>query len=297
MKSDTYQQVADAIIAALDAGVVPWRKPWNAPVGGALRNAITGRPYSGINTMILGMAMMARDYTDPRFLTFKQARAAGGSVRRGEHGTHIVFWRFIKGEADANGKARTIPMLRTFTVFNVTQVDGIAFPTVDTPATTWDAIAEAERVTSDYIAREGITFRQQESDRAYYVPARDTLVMPAREQFRTAEGYYSTLIHECGHSTGHTSRLGRFTGEAAIAKFGSADYGREELVAEFTSAFVSGAIGIACDAESAQNAAYIAGWRKAITADPRAVVVAAGKASHAADRILGVTAGEEAGEE
>jgi antirestriction protein ArdC len=292
---DTYQEIADLIVAALDAGTVPWARPWDATRVGALRNGISSRPYSGINVLILGATSLAAGYSDPRWVTFRQALSAGGHVRKGEHGTRIVFWRFVKGEKDEHGRERTIPLLRTFVVFNVAQCEGLELDAIEAPAHSWNPLEEAERVARDYIARAGLDVRHVLGDRAYYTPALDTLTMPDRGQFRTADAYYSTLFHELGHSTGHTSRLGRLSVEAGIAPFGSPDYGREELVAEFASAFVAGATGIACEHEIQQSAAYIAGWRRAIVADPRAVVVAAGKAQKAADLILGREA--DAGEE
>lgn len=287
-KVDIYKLVTDRIVAALDAGVVPWHQPWrNLGVDGAPRSLSTGKTYRGINVFILSATAQALGYTSRWWGTYKQIAERGGQVRAGETGTPIVVYRFVGEERDAAGNItkRGIPFLRYFTVFNANQCDGLD---VDEPVATTpehDPIESCEEVSNGYRLRGGPPL-QHGGDKAYYRPFTDTVTMPLLAQFESARTYYATLFHEFAHSTGHESRLKRST-LVEPAPFGSEDYSREELVAEMTSAFVCGNVGI--DVDVPQSAAYIANWREKLVDDPKAVVQAAAAAQKAADLILGVT--------
>lgn len=281
------QTIADAFIAALDAGTIPWRKPW--AVAGRTdwaghHNLVTGRPYSGINPMILGLRAMAEGWGSMGWATFKQVKAAGGSVRKGEKGTAIVFWKKLKIEDQDSGEEKVIPMLRHFTVFNRAQCDGL--PDVVEPVEDDDEAPEflpdelADLIVESMPRRPDIFHRDE--NRAYYRPSLDYVVMPPRESFVSVPAYYSTLFHELAHSTGHEKRLDR----KIQNKFGSDDYGREELVAEITAAYLCTECGIGEEVVDNQ-AAYVQHWARAIKADPDMVLWAAGKASKAADYIIG----------
>jgi antirestriction protein ArdC len=272
-----YEIVTGKIIEQLERGVAPWQKPWHLE---APKNLCSGKAYRGINVLLLGM----RGYASPWWLTFQQARERGGHVRKGEHGTLIVFWKWPQqAEAtDATDDTRqaAAPLLRYYTTFNSEQCDGIAVPasvpTVN-PIETAEAIAASMPNPPTY----------EQSDKAAYAPARDTVYMPARQSFDTAEGFYSTRFHEMTHSTGHTSRLNR-QNVMQISYFGSENYSREELVAEMGAAMLCAVSGI--EAQTVHNsAAYIQNWLRVLKGDARMVVMAASQAQKAADYIRGIS--------
>lgn len=290
MSNDTvYQIVTDKIISHLENGVAPWRQPWRADDQGP-RN-LDGHRYRGINVLLLIMESMSNGYQSPYWLTFNQAKAKGGSVKKGEKSTVIVFWKKImvreKNEATGKIEKKIIPMLRYYRVFNLEQTEGVKVPrkvledqlAASKPADDLDPIAEAEAIIKGYKDSPMITKR---GSRAYYVPSTDKITVPPMKAYDTAEEFYSTLFHEMAHSTGHEKRLDRFSGKNGA--FGSHDYGREELVAEMANAFLCAEAGIHTTVEN--SAAYLASWIKVIKEDNRAVVVAAGQAQRAADLIM-----------
>ena len=275
-----YEVIADRIISALDSGVVPWRKPWNLQPGMRPQNAVSKRPYTGINAMILGLS----GYSDTRWLTFKNAKVLGGHVRKGEKGTQIIFWKRYEREVENNSgemEPKVFMVLKYYTVFNVQQCDGLDLPPIETP-TEFDPIATAEAIIANMPNRPSMA--HDGGDRAYYVPALDSIHLPPRTAFADGGEYYSTAFHELGHSTGHESRLNRHELETGIAAFGSPVYSREELAAEFASAFLCNEAGIE---NTVQNStAYIQGWAKAINRDKKLVIVAASQGQKAAGFIL-----------
>jgi len=289
--SKVYGIITDKILGMLAEGTVPWRKGWN----GAERFPVSvhGRKYRGINVWLLGATAAAKGYASPVWLTYRQAVALGGVVIKGEHGTAVTFWKQLQvDDPDKPGKQKTIPFLRYYTVFNTEQTEGCTFDAATVkrisppdPDSTIDPIAEAEAIFETMPNRPSVAF--DGGDRAYYVPILDSVHLPERNSFASAEGFYDTAFHELGHSTGHESRLNR-QDPAAVRAFGSHDYGREELVAEMTSAFLCAVAGIE-QATLANSAAYIASWMKTIREDEKMVVWAASRAQAAADFILGVT--------
>lgn len=287
-----FDVINDRIIRMLDEGIVPWRKPWRAGTGEHSRpRNVDGRPYSGINAFHLALL----GYSDPRFLTYRKAESLGGSVRKGEHGAPVVFWKqlVIETEND-NGETikKRVPMLRYFTVFNVEQCDGLDLkPLPGAPVAepvTYDMGLMAntlQDMLDDMPNAPKVTHRAQ--DRAYYTPALDTVTLPLVESFASPEGYAETFLHEvAGHSTGHKSRLGR-DGIENLDHFGSDRYAREELVAEFAAAFVMAEKSIETPNTVENMAAYIAGWKSRIKEDPKVLVVAAGRGEKAAQYFLG----------
>jgi antirestriction protein ArdC len=291
-----FDVITQRIIELLDAGTVPWRKPWRRGASGMPQNMITRRPYRGINVFLLSCA----PYTSPYWLTFKQAKQLGGSVRKGERGFPIVFWSWIGGEeegsedspSDATANAGRRPLLRYYTVFNVEQCDGVEVPSSDDVAVSCiDPIEEAERLVAGMPNAPVI---EDNEGRAFYRPATDRVGMPRRGLFESAAEYYSTLFHELGHATGHTSRLNR---KAVVegSVFGDSDYSQEELVAEMTAAYLCAVSGIA-PATIENSAAYIQGWLKKLRDDKTVVVYAAAQAQKAADYVLGAQPPVEASE-
>ena len=284
-KQTGYEKITEQIVKMLEGGTVPWRKPWNA--GGSLPTSLsTGKPYRGINQMILGMVAMIDGYSSPFWGTYRQITAQGGQIRKGEKSTSVTLWKpFEKENADGEKVKRFF--MTTFAIFNAEQAEWEGeMPTVPTMAN-HDPIAEAEAVASAYLA-EGPTFSHG-GDRAYYSPAHDAIRIPEMGQFHSAEEYYSTLFHEMIHSTGHASRLNR-DGVTEGHRFGDADYSKEELVAEMGAAFLCAATGIDPDATLSNSAAYIKNWLRVLNDDPQMIVQAASKAQKAADYAQGVRA-------
>jgi antirestriction protein ArdC len=289
-KFDIFQNVTDTIMAALEEGTVPWRKPWTFHGDETLhRNFNSRRPYRGVNQWLLEIAAMRKGYELPYWLTFKGAQKLGGKVRKGEKSEIVVFWKKIMIEDKENpGKKKQIFMLRYFRVFNVAQIDGLGEIPAPEAREDFSPIEECEKIVGGYADGPSISHG---GDRACYVPAFDAIRMPNRADFRSVEEYYSTLFHEMIHSTGHEKRLGRKE-LADMASFGDESYSKEELTAEMGAAMLCGVAGIVPRTID-NSAAYIANWLKALKNDKKLVVVAAGKAHAAADHILGVKYAEE----
>ena len=285
-RRDLYQEVTDRIVAQLEAGTVPWVQPWDGsksgPSVGLPRNASTTKSYSGMNILLLWGAAFERGFPSLDFLTFKQALALGGAVRKGEHGSTVVYAdRFTpeseKEKARESGEAaREVAFLKRYTVFHVGQCDGLPddLVTGGAPLPERQTIPRAEAV----IAATGADFRIG-GDRAYYAPGPDFIQVPPQPAFREQINYYRTCFHELGHWTGHGSRLDR----NLTTPFGTKDYAREELVAEMASAFTCAQLGIV---PTVRHADYLGSWLKVLKEDKRAIFRAASQASKAADFIL-----------
>ena len=282
---DLYASVTNQIITALEAGTPPWVCPWARGHGSALpANLATKRSYRGINVLLLNLQQMAHGYSLNHWLTFQQARALSGCVRKGEHGTGIVFFKMLERDgplpAAANdGPARrVIPLIRSFIVFNADQIDGL--PRVMTanpePAQGWTPIGAAEEV----LARSGAVIRHG-GDKAFYRPADDIIQLPLPAVFPQAGSYYSTALHELCHWTGAPGRCNReLRGRQHIEA-----YAFEELIAEMGAAFLSSHCGLPGEL---QHASYIASWLTALRNDKRLIFTAASLAQKAADFLLPV---------
>lgn len=290
-----YQTVTDRIISSLKTGIIPWEKPWKSPrfAGGPFpRNFSTGKPYRGINVLLL----WSSDYSSPFWLTFKQAQELKGTVRKGEHGTPIVFYKQLPEHAtkgENTGEDERVPfVLCRYTVFNVEQCDGLTLPEVSQPmpAPEVDEDELCESIVNGWESRPALHLTSPTEHRAYYRPSTDCVHMPARSRFVDTAHYYSTLFHELIHSTGHESRLNRTFGN----RFGDELYSKEELVAEMGAAFLSAIAGIANEHTDCNTTAYIQNWISKLQEDNRLIVHAAANAQRAVDSILGSTFEEEA---
>lgn len=278
---DIYQETTDRIVAAIESGTAPWLKPWTGRSGGMMPfNAVSGRPYNGINLLILGTS----EYSSLGWLTYKQAASLGGNVRKGEKGTTIVFWQFNKSKNKDTGEIRVVPLAKAYTVFNLDQSEGLDAGKIVIPA---PAVAGASWA-NDIAARHAVTL-EHGGDRAYFNANRDFVRMPSLADFKSPEAYQSTLAHELTHWTGHKDRLAREFGK----RFGDSAYAFEELVAEIGSAFLCAAHGVATD--SLQHPEYLANWLEVLKGDKRAIFTAASKAKIAAEYLAGK--GEESAEE
>jgi antirestriction protein ArdC len=282
---DLYQTVTDQIVSMLESGVVPWRSPiLGRGKAGHPKNLNSGKRYRGVNVFLLAFTAFAKGYGSSYWLTFNQAKERGGNVRKGEKSSMVVFWKQYDTKDRQTGEPVRIPVLRYYNVFNAEQMEGIEAPDgVKFTPLDFKPIESAEQIAAGY--RGSPTVSHDGGQQAYYRPLNDTVHMPEKTRFATVEAYYSTLFHELSHSTGHSTRLDRKI-DTDPKPFGSPDYGKEELVAEMSAAFLCGHAGIHPTVIGNQ-AAYLAGWRKQIKSDKKLVIAAAGQAQRSADWIRG----------
>ncbi|MCA1537706.1 DUF1738 domain-containing protein [Bradyrhizobium sp. NBAIM03] len=286
-RANLYDEITDKIIGELEAGRVPWVQPWGTAAATAPlampKNAATGRQYSGINILILWGAVIAHGYPGQSWLTFRQALSLGGNVRKGEHGTTVVYAdRFVPGDErrrarETGEEAATISFLKRFTVFNAAQCEGLPEDVAIVAPPPPPGLIEPQ--VEALIQATGIDFRIG-GNRAFYAPEADFVMVPPPVAYFEPINWHRTALHELGHATGHASRLGRdLTGS-----FGTKKYAFEELIAEMNAAFCCASLGIV---PTVRHADYIGSWLEVLREDNRAVIRAASQASRAADWILG----------
>lgn len=283
-KKALHAEVAEKLIEALRAGTAPWQVPWNSkgvPAFESPYNAISGNRYKGINTL----SLLLSGRSDPRWLTFNQARDSGWQVRKGSKAAHIQYVKLTEertkrdGEGkvvkDAAGKPQKItvklerPIIISAWVFNAEQVDGI--PELVKPAITelgWQPLERAEQL----IQSSGASIRHRAGNEAFYSPLGDHITMPLKAQFDEPAKYYATALHELGHWTGHESRLDR----SLMNRFGTKDYAREELRAEIASMLIGQELQIGHD--PGQHAAYVDSWISLLQDHPFEIHAAAADA-------------------
>lgn len=281
--TNVYDKITGQIIEKLEQGTIPWKKPWKGD--GFPRNLVSGKEYSGINAIIL--SFLTRDYSSQYWLTFEQAKACKGFVKKGEKGTTVIYFslteKVVGKNEDGEDVIKRTPIMRGYTVFNVEQCEGLKHARLNETEveTEFHELKEAVVIWDGYVNSPIIKLGTM----ACYNKIDDSITMPKETLFSSYPEYYSTLFHEAVHSTGHESRLNR-GGVATSSRFGDAVYSQEELVAEFGAAFLCGK----CHIEQStidNSASYIAGWKKALKADNKMVFFAASAAQKAADYILG----------
>jgi antirestriction protein ArdC len=271
MSNQQYQAITDSIIKALESGSAPWVKPWNASTSGLDRNAVTDRPYNGINRLLLGM----QGRTSPLWATYNQWQSLGAQVQKGQKSTTIVLFKPVSTErtnSEGETEVSSFAMMKSFAVFNADQTDYQA-PAIEATGE-FNPIAQCEErmmQTGAVITHGG--------DRAFYQPSTDSIRMPIPSDFVSEASYYATAFHELAHWTGAKHRLDRTFG----ARFGDAQYALEELTAELTSAFLCADHGI--DGKL-QHVEYIASWLKVLKDDNKAIFKASAMAQKASDYIL-----------
>ena len=281
-KIDLYENVTNAIVQKLEAGTRPWRMEWNAGNQGMMPRRVTGEHYRGINILLLWGASQAAGYAADTWMTFNQAIELGGAVRKGERSTQIVFFKpLVVDKVNSAGETEEtkIPLMRSYNVFNVEQIDGLPARYYPAPVAVVggkdrDQANEAALRSCGADIREG-------GGKAYYHPSADYVQMPDFDRFNETGGYLATLAHELCHWSGHKSRLDRDQQN----RFGSKDYAFEELVAEIGAAFIGARLGIVGD-HIDNHAAYVAGWLQKLRDDKRAIFRAAAMAQTAADLVL-----------
>ncbi|MDP2119558.1 MAG: zincin-like metallopeptidase domain-containing protein [Hoeflea sp.] len=282
-RSDLYTRITDRIVADLEKGVRPWMRPWSvANTDGRITRPLrhNGLPYSGMNVLLLWSEGIARGFSSPMWMTFKQALELGAAVRKGETGSTVVFAsRFTKSESDGQGNEvdREIPFLKAYSVFNLEQIDGLPDRYYQKPASVLDPVERIEQ--SDRFFRNTGALIRHGGSQAYYSPVSDHIQMPPFETFRDATGYVATLSHEATHWTAHSSRVCRDLSRYARDK---SERAREELIAELGSCFLCADLGIVPELEPRpDHASYLQSWLRVLSDDKRAIFQAAAHAQRA----------------
>jgi antirestriction protein ArdC len=291
MKTDLYSKVTGQIVLSLEQGVRPWMQPWSAEhAAGRITRPLRGNgiPYQGINVLVLWSEAVTKGYSAPIWMTFRQALELDAHVRKGERGSTVVYASTVTrtgtkpapvqtGAETGEETAETIPFLKSYTVFNVEQIEGLPaqFHAIAEPRL--DPVQRIERAESFFAATRADI--RHGGNMAYYNIGDDFVQMPPFEAFRDAESYYASLAHECTHWTRHKSRLDRDLGRK---KWGDAGYAMEELVAELGSAFLCADLDLTPEIRE-DHAAYIANWLEVLKNDKRAIFSAAAHAQKAVD--------------
>jgi len=281
MSALIYQQVTDQIIKQLESGATPWVKQWNGS-SSADHNAVTGRGYNGVNTLILAMSAAAGGFKSNQWATYKQWLKLGGQVRKGTKGTTIIFYSPVTGSkisADGTEK-KYYYVLESHSVFNADQIDGYTAPLVTVKPFNSIAALEALATDSGAVIKHG-------GDKAFYSPSDDFIQMPHKTDFTHEAAYYATLLHEMAHWSGNASRLNR----DLSGRFGKEAYAAEELIAELSAAFLCAEYQIDGDL---RHAGYIASWLRILKNDNKAVFKAAALAQKSADFIKALSTSEAA---
>lgn len=270
---DIYAEITNCMIAEMEQGIIPWRKPWMA-AGRAISHT-TGKAYSLLNQMLLGRP--------GEYLTFNQCQQEGGHIRKGEKARIVVFWKWLEKKDEETEEVIQVPYLRYYNVFHIDQCEGISAKHAEMQAHPANADEAAEVIIAEYAQREGVTIEHRAGDSAFYQPATDRIVLPLLVQFAETAEYYGTAFHEMVHSTGHAKRLARLD---TTANFGGEEYSKEELIAEIGSAALVHHAGLETSSSFRNSAAYVQNWLTVLKGDKRFIVSAAGKADKAVSYIL-----------
>jgi antirestriction protein ArdC len=285
-----YEVVAERIIEQLKKSTAPWQKPWDSTGNEMVLpyNAVTNKSYRGLNSLYLHLFS---PYSDPRWSTFKQAESQGWQVKKGAKGMAINFVKThdLIPKRDKNGKTiiengkpikvkieLAKPIVTKAWVFNAEQINGVPELPKTEAVNLWEKMERAERI----VRESGAKVEHVAGDRAFYAPLQDKIQIPERSQFKTADRYYATLLHELGHWTGHQDRLNR----DLLNKFGSEEYAKEELRAEIASMMVGAELKIGHDPE--QHVAYVDSWIKILTDTPFEIHAAAADAQKIFDYMM-----------
>lgn len=295
--SDIYLDVTNKIVSALNQGVIPWIKPWTTTGSSADSpfpiNAITRRPYAGINIPLLWAEARLRGFRQDRWLTFNQARKAGGHIRRGEQSTLAVLYKPMSKEAhdeddqvvrDEQGNIKMVQfaLLRTHCLFNIEQTEDLPAEAQKHDECDDQAAFIDHAPAEQLLVASGARIEHRYGDHAFYQPVRDLIQLPTKGQFEDVGSYYATALHELTHWSGHLSRLNR-DGITGGHTFGSAEYAFEELVAEMGAAFLCALTGTQGELRHEE---YLASWLKILKEDKRAIFRASGQAREASEYLL-----------
>ena len=283
MSTSVNEIVTNRIIEELEKGNIPWQRPWSTAGRYAMSHS-TRKPYSLLNQMLLRPG---------EYLTFEECKREGGKVKKGEKGNFVVSWAKLKKvetDEDGNERITIIPRLKYYYVFEVSQCEGIERNCTEEPKTYGNTPVEsAENIITSYLERETVTFTATDSNRAYYSPSEDAVIVPDLKYFEAVEEYYSTSFHELTHSTMHQDRCNRAEErKGKKVAFGSEEYSKEELVAEIGAATLVNMIGLESDKSFKNSVSYIQSWIGKLKNDKNLIVSASSRAEKAVNYILGI---------
>ena len=287
VKKDIKQEITDKIIALMEAGPEAWQKTWSdAAAGGMPTNATTGAPYRGVNVLLLWSHRIEKGYTSNRWMTYRQASAAGAQVRKGEKSITCVYFEMIKKKNKEEGVREFFPMIRAFSLFNLDQIDNVPAELMDPETDTAETMEFRRHEKAEQFLMATGARIDHNGHRAFYRPSTDHIILPEREAFITPANYYATACHELVHWTGHESRLDRDFSKSS--RFDDEHYAFEELVAELGASFLCGHFGF-IDATVENHASYLASWIRGLKNDRNAIFTAAKHASSAYDYLMTLT--------
>ena len=290
-KRDLYKEVTEKIIGMIELGVAPWRRTWSTY--GLARNYATGHIYTGINLLLMNNT----SHLIPYFMTYAQVKERGGNIRKGAKAEMVIYFNVYYKDANDqtlekeaaltrkhNGEEiQILKFIRYYNVFNIADIEGIEFEIREVILNPNEKIAACERIVTNMPNPPEI--KVQSSNRAFYSPIFDFIVVPVIEQFESAEAYYAALFHELIHSTGHIKRLGREE-VVNLTGFGSVPYCREELVAEMGASFLCSMAQIDYDSITQNSAAYLSGWLTKLREDSRFIFKVAAEAQKGVECIV-----------
>ena len=278
--SEFANEVTSQIIKELEKGNVVWKQPWKNL--GRCKNLLTKSSYSGFNQFYLNWKMEQRGFKTPYFMTFQQARSIGANVKKGAKSIQIVYWKAFskenKDEVQVINKVRLHPFVHF--VFNIDEIENIDSEYLAFNDSEEQPIYTIDNCEQMILNLNNLPEIRNGGDKAYYSPSADLVQVPHINQFSCSEKYYSTLFHEIIHSTGHKSRLDRFSDSILPVKFGSIDYSKEELIAEIGATFLNAQCGIKEQVFEA-SVAYIKNWMKVLKDDPKLIITASSHAQKA----------------
>ena len=289
-KADVYQTVTNNILAALENGIIPWRKPFKTSFSPIPFNFSTNKVYRGINVFLLNLACLRYGYPTNIWLTFNQAKQMGGNVKKGQTSENILFWKSklireqkINQDNEVTESIKKVFVARIYNVFNIEQVEGIE---KDSKIQTQiPRIGSCDQVYANYpVVKPSVNLGLQ----AMYIPTFDQIRIPVMQDFVSTSDYYATLFHELVHSTGHATRLNR----EGITEAKSTDmirYSKEELIAEMGASFLCAFTSIENSDLTNNSVAYLQSWLQVFKQDKTMLVKAASQAQEAVDFILGMT--------
>jgi antirestriction protein ArdC len=293
VRRDVAAEITNLIIAKIEAGVLPWTRSWSGGGGSGGRPLrFNGQAYSGVNCLYLWAVGADADYLSPYWMTFKQAAALGGQVRRGENGSLSIFFNAVnKAETDVSTgeeSSRLIRFMRHYIVFNADQIDGL--PPHYAPSAEPEIVAPSARQAAidTYFSAIPSEVRYG-GDKAFFSPSHDFIQMPHKGAFTSQDAFASTLAHETVHWSGHTDRLARTFGK----RFGDDAYAFEEIVASIGQAFICADLDLPSTLHDS-HASYVDHWLKVLKGDKTAIIHAASKAEQAVKYLTAFSAGEPA---
>ena len=279
-RPDVYRRVTDAIVTAIESGVGQYHMPWTVRQDKGFSPISVGsaKPYRGINTLVLWAQSQSKGYGSALWGTYQQWQGLGGQVRKGEHGSPVVYWGTYEKQTGEDDERSRGLFAKGYSVFNIEQVDGCKLPKRFEPK-----LSQTERIAhaDSFFASVGVQIRDG-GNRAFYRPdTSEAVYMPGYGQFPDRIDYYSVLAHETTHWTSHASRCDRQLGK----RFGDDAYAVEELIAELGSAYTMARLELELTPR-VDHSAYIASWLRVLKSDKRAVFTAASKAQQAADFLI-----------